>query len=419
MKILVVGKGGREHSLLKALALSETKPSLYSWAGSSPISEIAEVVKAEDLPSLAEWMMLEGIDLCIAGEETCLVEGVGLAKLCEQVGIPCFAPPKESAQLEASKAFAKEFLKRNEIPTASSVLCSDMMSSWEAIGNAYPKVLKFDGLAAGKGVAVCQNKKEAEDFLFRVFEKKEFGKGHLLVEDFLEGVEISIFAVLSDGEYFLFPPARDYKRLQDGDKGPNTGGMGAISAKALLSDEELKQIEEEIVQATIKGLIKDGLQYRGFLYFGLMLTSEGAKVIEFNCRFGDPECQVVLPLISGGDFAKFCLQVAKGDLPKKALSFSNDWQVGIVLAAKGYPENPELGAEISGLKEIPSEAICYAGVALKKGKIWQVNGGRVLIVLGRGASRQEAVERANVLAEKIQFSGCQRRQDIGILHCKK
>ena len=301
MKILVVGKGGREHALIRALNDSATPTELYCFPGSDAIAELAECVSVGGLHDLIDWMKAEQVDLCLAGEESYLVTQEGLANLCEEAGIPCWGPHKQSAQLEASKEFAKEFMKRHNIPTGKATGCADAEEARAAIGGIYPTVLKFDGLAAGKGVAVCPDEASAEEFIQEVMVERRFGEGRLLVEECLVGPEVSIFAAVVDGEYQIFTPARDYKRIADGDQGPNTGGMGAVASRQLISSELLAKIEETIVKPTVDGLVADGLPYRGFIYFGLMLTENGPKIIEYNCRFGDPECQAVMPLV-GGDW---------------------------------------------------------------------------------------------------------------------
>ena len=299
MKIAVIGKGGREQALVETLAASPGTPQLFSFPGSDAILQTAQPIPAHDMDELISWMMANKIDLCVAGEESYLVKGEGLANRCAAAGIPCWGPPKESAQLEASKEFAKKFLNRHGIPTGRAVAVQDRETALQAIGDRYPTVLKFDGLAAGKGVAVCADAAQAGEFLDEVFTRKRFGEGRLLVEEYLTGPEISIFAAVCDDNYLILCPARDYKRLKDGDEGPNTGGMGAVASRRLTDGDTLRCIEQTIVAPTVAGLRKDHLPYRGFLYFGLMLTPEGPKVIEYNCRFGDPECEAVMPLLRG------------------------------------------------------------------------------------------------------------------------
>jgi len=413
MKILVVGKGGREHALIHTLSLSPSKPEIFSFPGSDAIFQIAQPTTASDLPTLIDWMKENSIDLCIAGEESYLVTGAGLANLCAANSIPCWGPPKESAQLEASKEFAKDFLIRNQIPTAAASACESLDEAVAAIQANYPTVLKFDGLAAGKGVAVCADEKSALDFLNEVFTEKRFGPGRLLVEECLTGPEVSIFAAIVDDKYMILTPARDYKRLGDDDAGPNTGGMGAVASRKLISADLLATIDESIVAPTVAALRQEGLPYRGFLYFGLMLTPDGPKVIEYNCRFGDPECQAVMTLLSG-DLAAFCLAGAKGELKKELISFSDDWSVCVILASHSYPEGSRSGDVISGLDETGAR-VFHSGTRLV-GSDWQTNGGRVLACVATGSERAATVAAAHHAADQISFAGLQRRRDIGILH---
>ena len=415
MRILVVGKGGREHALVKALAESPGKPEVFCFPGSDAIFELAQPVAADGLESLVAWMVAHAIDLCVAGEESYLVKGEGLANLCEKNGIPCWGPPKESAQLEASKEFAKNFLLRNGIPTARATATNTLDEAVAAIAGEYPTVLKFDGLAAGKGVAVCPDEASALSFLDEIFTHRRFGPGRVLVEQCLTGPEVSIFAAIIDDHYLIFTPARDYKRALDGDLGPNTGGMGAVASRQLVTPELLAQIEKEIVQPTVAGLRGEGLPYRGFLYFGLMLTPSGPQVIEYNCRFGDPECQAVMPLVEG-DLAAFCLAGAKGELRADLIRFSEGWSVCVILASSGYPETSRNGDRISGLLEIPNARIYHSGTRRTADGAWETNGGRVLAVVAGGDSREQAVSLAHAAADQVAFDGLQRRRDIGILN---
>jgi phosphoribosylamine--glycine ligase len=415
MRILVVGKGGREHALVRALAKSPGKPELFCFPGSDAIFEIAKPVPAAGLETLVKWMAENAIDLCVAGEESYLVTGAGLANLCEEKGIPCWGPPKRSAQLEASKEFAKAFLLRNSIPTAAAVVVNSLEEAMAAVKSQYPTVLKFDGLAAGKGVAVCPDQESAVAFLEEIFTHRRFGDGRVLVEQCLTGPEVSIFAAIVDDGYLIFTPARDYKRALDGDLGPNTGGMGAVAGRRLLDPETSKRIELEIVRPTVDGLRKEGLPYRGFLYFGLMLTPSGPQVIEYNCRFGDPECQAVMPLVRG-DLAGFCLAGAKGELRPDLIEFSDDWGVCVILASAGYPESSRSGDAISGLGETGNARVYHSGTRRAADGGWETNGGRVLAVVATGETLENAVTAAHQAADSLSFAGLQRRRDIGILH---
>ena len=415
MKIVVVGKGGREHALVRALAESPGQPELFSYPGSDAILQIARPVPVKSIPELVAWMAAEKIDLCVAGEESALVEGRGLANLCGEHNIPCWGPPKESAQLEASKEFSKAFLVRNHIPTGRAQVVSSLDEAVAAIAGTYPVVLKFDGLAAGKGVAVCPDETSARTFLDEVFTQQRFGPGRLLVEECLTGPEVSIFAAIVDDSYHVFAPARDYKRIRENDQGPNTGGMGAVASRNLIPAELLETIERDIIQPTVRGLRRENLPYRGFLYFGLMLTPDGPKVIEYNCRFGDPECQAVMPLVRG-DLAGFCLQGARGILEADRISFDDGWSVCVILASAGYPDSSRSGDLIHGLDTPGDHRIYHAGTRRNAHGGWETNGGRVLAVVSGGATRQEAVAKAHAAADIITFDGLQRRRDIGILH---
>jgi phosphoribosylamine--glycine ligase len=415
MKVLVVGKGGREHALVRALAESPSEPELFCFPGSDAIFAIAKPVPVKTLPQLIAWMEENQIDLCVAGEESYLVKDEGLANLCEKAGIPCWGPHKESAQLEASKEFSKGFLLRHGIPTAKATVVDTREQALAAIGEQYPTVLKFDGLAAGKGVAVCPDEASAQAFLQEVLVQRRFGDGRLLVEDCLTGPEVSIFAAIVDDQYLIFTPARDYKRAFDNDQGPNTGGMGAVASRQLISAELLETIKQQIVEPTVRGLRGESLPYRGFLYFGLMLTPDGPKVIEYNCRFGDPECQAVMPLVRG-DLAQFCLDGARGVLRPELIDFSGGWSVAVILASAGYPEITRNGDEITGIDQVSAARVYHAGTKQHKDGMWVTHGGRVLAVVATAETREAAASLAHREAAKIDFTGAQRRSDIGILH---
>ena len=415
MKVLVVGKGGREHALVQAIAQSPTETQIYSFPGSDGICEVARRVEVAGLAGVGEFLRQEHIDLCVAGEESYLVKEEGLAEVCRKAGVPCWGPSKAAAQLEASKAFAKEFLIRHRIPTAEYSLATTLDEARAAI-RRYPVVLKYDGLAAGKGVVICAEPQSAENFLREVFVERKFGEGDVVVEEFLQGPEVSIFAAVCGEQFQVFAPARDYKRIGDGDQGPNTGGMGAVSCRAGLIDAQLGAlIEREIVKPTIQGLMKDGLPYVGFLYFGLMLTASGPKVLEFNCRFGDPEAQAVFPIISG-DLARYLFEAARGQIRPELIRFSDDWSVCVVLASPGYPDAPQTGALISGLNQVEGARVYHAGTKKRPSGEFETNGGRVLSVVAQAGRREDAVKRVYGEADKIRFEGRQMRRDIGTLH---
>ncbi|MEZ5324479.1 MAG: phosphoribosylamine--glycine ligase [Verrucomicrobiales bacterium] len=414
MKVLVVGKGGREHALITAIAQSPTETEIYSFPGSDAIFELARPTDATDLPSLIAFMQRENVDLCVAGEESYLVTGDGLANCCREAGIPCWGPEKQSAQLEASKEFAKNFMVKHSIPTGSAVATSSPDEARAAI-TCYPVVLKFDGLAAGKGVVICEDAAQADAFLEEVFVQKRFGDGRVLVEEHLTGPEVSIFVSVVDDAYHILTPARDYKRIGDNDEGPNTGGMGAVASMQLIDSSILDTIERTIVKPTVDALQADGLRYRGFLYFGLMLTPDGPKIIEYNCRFGDPECQAVMPLISG-DFAQYVFEGAKGNLVPELITFDGGWSICLILASAGYPASSRSGDVISGLDKVEGARVYHAGTRRNGEGAFESNGGRVLAVVAPGNDRISARDKVYAEAAKIDFPGAQRRSDIGTLH---
>lgn len=414
MKILVTGKGGREHALITALSESPQKHELFAYPGSDAIATLATRVDVAGLPELIAWMKQNSIDLCMAGEEALLVKDSGLSNLCAEAGIPCWGPRKEIAQLEASKTFAKKFLKRHSIPTADFTICTNAAEAKAAL-TELPIVLKFDGLAAGKGVAVCTAQDEAEAFVDDVMEKRCFGTGDLLVEKCLTGPEISIFVSVCDDKYQILMPARDYKRIRDNDQGPNTGGMGAVASLELADPALMQRIEREIVQPTVQGILKDGLKYRGFLYFGLMLTPNGPQVIEYNCRFGDPEAEAVLPMLRG-DFATYAFEAAKGNLQPELIRFEPGWSICLISASAGYPASSHNGDVISGLEAVSGARVYHCGTKQNASGQFETNGGRVLAVVAQGTTRVEAREKAYVESAKVTFDGLQRRSDIGKMH---
>ena len=414
MKILVTGKGGREHAILTALSESPGQHELYAYPGSDAIASLATRVDVPDLPALMVWMKAHGIDLCVAGEEAWLVKDEGLSNMCEAAGIPCWGPRKESAQLEASKVFAKHFLQRHGIPTAGFSVHDDAESAKAAL-DAFPTVLKFDGLAAGKGVAVVGSREEAVEFIDDVMAKRIFGPGQLLIENCLTGPEISVFASLCDDQYHILMPAREYKRIRDNDQGPNTGGMGAVASMELATPELMRQIEEDIVKPTVAGLQKDGLRYRGFLYFGLMLTPTGPQVIEYNCRFGDPEAEAVMPMLEG-DLASYCHTAANGTLKPELISFKPGWSVCVIMASAGYPTTSRSGDVISGLEDVSGSRVYHCGTRKNAQGKFETAGGRVLAVVSQATTRAAAREASYANVTKIRFDGQQSRGDIARMH---
>jgi len=412
MRILVTGKGGREHALVTTLARSAASPTLFAWPGSDAMEPLARRVSAPDLEGLVEWMVQEGVDLCVVGEEQALAEG--LADLCRSAGIQAWGPGRDAARLESSKLFAKEFLIRHKIPTGWAREEGEIDDLRAAV-ESFPAVLKFDGLAAGKGVSVCLDEQDVEEFIDRAMVQKTFGPGRVFIEEFLEGPEVSVICAVTDDGYHAFPAARDYKRQLDGDQGPNTGGMGAVASQNLLSAHLLKEIESNVLNPTVAAIRADGLEYRGFLYFGIILTDTGPKVLEFNCRFGDPEAQAVLPLV-GGDFASYLSAASGGRIDRSLISFSNDWSVAVVVASRDYPRKSGRGEMIDGLQDVEHGAVFHSGTARDEKGRFVVDGGRVLAAVCQGGAREEARDLAYIALSAIRFDGSQYRSDIGSLH---
>ncbi len=413
MKIVIVGKGGREHALARALADSPSCPTLYACPGSDGISEIATLLpQLKTIPALVDWMRDNAVDLCVAGEESWLA--LGLADACHAAGIPCFGPPQRAAQLESSKIFAKEFMTRHGVPTGGFTVV-DSADACRAAISSYPAVLKYNGLAAGKGVAVCTDPAMAEEFIDMVYVQKLFGNDQVFVEEFLEGKEVSIICAVSDGKALYFTPARDHKRLLDADAGPNTGGMGAVASRRLLPPDIIEQIQREVIDPTLAGLVKDDLRYRGFLYFGIILTADGPKVLEFNCRFGDPEAQAVLPIVEG-DFAEFLLHAARGEMREDLIRFHEGWSICLVMATRDYPRSSGAGDKIHGLDTVTHGRVYHAGTRKTADGGFETNGGRVLAVSCTGDTREAARDNAYRELAKIHFNGARFRRDIGAIH---
>lgn len=412
MKIIIVGKGGREHALARALHDAPSRPELYAYPGNDGMAALGQRVTVADSDALIDWMRERDIDLCVIGEETYLA--AGLADRCRAAAIRVWGPVQAAARLESDKAFAKDFMLKHGIPTGRCTVATTPEALRAAV-ERYPCVLKYAGLAAGKGVSICHTAEEVDAFIEKVFIERAFGEGEVLVEEFLEGKELSLICAAADGAYQPFPSARDYKRQLDNDEGPNTGGMGVVASVSLIDEAILSCVEEEIVKPAVQGLTRDGLSYRGFLYFGLMLTPDGPKVLEFNCRFGDPEAQAILPLIRG-DVAGYLYEAAAGTLRAEKLDIEEAWSVCVVLAARDYPYASGHGEVISGLDDLGEGRVYHAGTAQDDQGQFIVNGGRVLSVVCRGKDLNEARSRVYGEIKKVTFAGAQYRSDIGRLH---
>ncbi len=416
MRVLVVGKGGRESAIVWKLAQSPIKKEIYTAPGNPFTLRFGKNVKIdeEDVESLVKFAKDEKIDIVFPGGENSIA--LGIADECEKNGIKVVAPKKHVAKLESSKVWAKEFMRRYGIPTADFEYFhkDEVEEAFRFCENVeYPVVIKADGLAGGKGTFIAKNFKEALKIVEDLLAKSKFGKASesIVIEKFLRGEEVSVF-VISDGkEWDVLAYARDFKRLYDNDEGPNTGGMGSI-APVELDDETERLIRGNIIERTFEGLNKEGLRYMGILYFGLMITDNGPFVLEYNVRFGDPETQAILPLIDG-DLLEALLSVADGNYKKSTLRVKeNLYSCCVVLASKGYPENPEKGKEIKGISDAERVSLVFfAGVEEKDGKLY-TSGGRVLSVVGLGGSKEEARSKAYEGVSKIHFEGMHYRRDI-------
>ncbi len=414
MKILVVGGGGREHAIVRALARSVHAPELLCAPGNAGIEADAEClpeVAADDVGAIVAVARERGVDLVVVGPEAALVAGV--VDTLEQAGVPAFGPSRAAAELEGSKAFAKELMREAGVPTAGHVLLTSREEAIAALAGApYPTVLKADGLAAGKGVIVCADEAEARAAVDVFFTERRFGETTVVLEEFLEGEELSLLA-LCDGENVVpLAPAQDYKRIFDGDEGPNTGGMGSYSPVPGIGAAEVEEIVEAVHRPAVAAMAARGVPFHGVLYAGLMMTAEGPRVLEFNARFGDPETQAALPRLRS-DLVDLCLAAREpGGLAGVEAEFAEDWAVTVVLASAGYPESSSKGDAIRGLDAAAELAeVTHAGTARRDGEIVTA-GGRVLNVTALGASAAEARERAYDAARRIEFDGMQMRSDI-------
>jgi phosphoribosylamine--glycine ligase len=415
VKVLVVGNGGREHALVWKIAQSPLVSKIYCAKGNAGIGRVAELVDIEptEVERLAEFALKEGIDFTVVGPEAPLVKGI--VDAFEKRGLRIFGPSREAALLEGSKAFAKRFMEKYGVPTARYRVFDDPEEAKAYIRRmGAPIVVKADGLAAGKGSVVCTEEEEALRTVDRFMKEGVLGEAgrRVVVEEFLTGEEASYIVMVDGDRYVPLPTSQDHKRLLDGDRGPNTGGMGAYSPTPVIDEKTERRIREEIIERTLKGLKEEGVYFRGFLYAGLMITEEGPKVLEFNVRLGDPEAQPILMRIKG-DFLKALLDFYEG----KDVTLEEDtrWALDVVLASEGYPEAPRKGVEIHGLEEAEREegvVIFHAGTALRNGRV-VTNGGRVLNVCAYGETLREAKEKAYRTVSKIRFEGMQFRRDIG------
>lgn len=419
MKILVVGSGGREHAIAWKLAGEHSVTEVLCAPGNPGIAAVARCLPVEvgNPAALLETVKRESVDLTVVGPELPL--SLGIADLFAAQGHAIVGPTKVAAALEWSKAFAKDFMRRHGVPTARFEVCESAEAAHAAIASGrfgYPLVLKADGLAAGKGVVIAEDRRAADETIRMTMVDRRFGPAgdRLVLEEFLVGEEASYFVLADGGAFVPLSSAQDHKRIFDGDRGPNTGGMGAFAPTPRMTPDVERRVLDEIVRPVLEGMEQEGHSFRGFLYVGLMLTAGGPQVVEFNVRFGDPEAQVVLPRLDE-ELSWLLGAAATGALPSRPARFRADPHVGVVLAAAGYPDAVETGKAITGIEDAAGVAgalVFHAGTRQRDGQLVTA-GGRVLTVVGRGGSYQQAIDVAYRAASHIRFEGMQFRSDIG------
>ena len=419
MKVLIVGNGGREHALAWKIRQSPLVTELYCAPGNAGIAAHADCVPIEtsNIVELADFAQTIGADLTVVGPELPMV--LGIADEFQRRGLSIFCPSRAAAEIEGSKAFAREFMQRHNIPSPRYEICTSPEAAQDFVMRSpfgYPVVIKADGLASGKGTLVAQDKAEARAAVTQMMTDKKFGTAgaKLVMEEFLQGDEVS-FLVFSDGARVVaMVSAQDHKRLLDGDQGPNTGGMGTVSPSTSLNVDVHKQILQDIILPTIGGLAAEGRKYQGVLYAGLMITEQGPKVLEFNARFGDPETQVIMARMRS-DLVPILQGVAEGQLKDTKIEWHKEAAACIVLASRGYPDGIETGKVIEGLDDLAGQGdvfVYHAATDRRDGAVVTV-GGRVLGVTALGATLDAAIQRAYEAVPKISFDGMQYRKDIG------
>lgn len=420
MNILLLGSGGREHAFAWKLSQSPLCEKLYIAPGNAGTAQFGEnvPVPANDFYVIEQFVLSNAINMVVVGPEDPLVNGIYdyFQSKDELKNIPVIGPSQQGAMLEGSKAFAKQFMVRHGIPTAAygEYTLDTLEDGFDFIDEQEPPiVLKADGLAAGKGVLILPEHGEAKEQLREMIEQSKFGKASntVVIEQFLKGIEFSVF-VITDGEtYKILPNAKDYKRIGEGDTGLNTGGMGCISPVPFVDEKLMQQVEERVIKPTINGLKAEGIVYKGFIYFGLMNVAGEVYVIEYNCRMGDPETEIVFPRIKS-DLLHHLKALAEGKLDEEAIEIDERAAATVIVASGGYPEDYEKGKAISGLENVTDSIVFHAGTKLE-GDAVLTNGGRVLAVSSFGTNIQEAVATSNASIEKINFEGKYYRKDIG------
>tara|TARA_B110000037_G_scaffold24189_2_gene27819 strand:- start:83651 stop:84922 length:1272 start_codon:yes stop_codon:yes gene_type:complete len=420
MNVLIIGSGGREHAIAWKLAQSEKLGALFIAPGNAGTSEVGSNLNigVSDFLGIKKAVLDHEIELVLVGPEVPLVEGIHDFFLADELlkDVTVIGPEKLAAQLEGSKEFAKEFMMRHQIPTAAyrSFTKQNVDAGFAFLEKLTPPyVLKADGLAAGKGVVILNDLQEAKDELTAMLTNEKFGKASrkVVIEEFLDGIEMSCF-ILTDGKgYVNLPNAKDYKRIGEGDKGLNTGGMGAISPVPFADEIYLKKIEDRVIRPTVEGLKKDGIPYKGFIFFGLIRVNNEPMVIEYNCRMGDPETEVVIPRIKS-DLMDLFIATAKNDLENATIEIDDRSATTVMLVSGGYPEAYEKNKEITGIEKVNNSLVFHAGTTMNEQNLL-TNGGRVIAVTSYGRDFKEALEASYKNVAKIQFEGKNFRTDIG------
>jgi phosphoribosylamine--glycine ligase len=418
LNILVIGGGGREHALVRAIRRNPDAERVFCAPGNAGIAREADCpnLQVEDISAVVTWIRRNHIDLTVIGPEKPLT--TGLSDRLEQDGYRVFGPSRSAAEIESSKVFAKEFMARHEIPTASFDVFSSARAAKDHLRHQQerPLVVKADGLAAGKGVMVCDNLEEALDAVNIIMEKGTFGEAgrRVVIEERLSGPEVSVFALTDGYDIKILPTVRDYKRALDGDQGLNTGGMGAYAPLDDVDEDDIRDIEDRILLPTLRGLATEGRPYRGVLYAGLMMTADGPMVLEYNARFGDPEAQILVPLLRS-DLLTEMASIAEGSLAHGELDWHDGSSVGVVACSEGYPDVPVLDRKIKGIDEadaLDGVDVFHAGTRKAPRKTVLTGGGRVLAVVAQGRDRDAARTLAYEALAKIQFEGMHFRTDI-------
>lgn len=415
MKVAVIGGGGREHTLAWKLSQSLNVEKLYAIPGSAAMAEIATCVSIplSDLEGIADYCVQEGIDMLVVGPEVPLTEG--LSDICQAKGLAVFGPNKAAAQMEGSKVFAKNLMKKYHVPTAAYASFTDGEAAKQYIHEqGAPIVVKADGLAAGKGVVVALTEEEAIDAVNAMMEDHIFGAsgGRIVIEECMVGEEASLLTFVDGKTIVPMISAQDHKRIFDNDEGPNTGGMGAYAPAPVMTPALIKEVEDTILRPTIEGLRQEGITYQGCLYAGLMITAKGPKVVEFNCRFGDPETQAVLPLLDS-DLAEIMYACTQGKLRPDMVQWKPASACCVIMASAGYPASSHKGDVIEGLDALDKDAMVFHSGTAKKDGSYVTNGGRVLGVTAVAPTLQEAIDKAYKNVQAIHFDGQQVRSDIG------